>query len=258
MNNEPAAPPNKTKVSLSFDLRMVVGILLVIIVAMVVMWKPWNATHPNDRTVSVTGETTVKAEPDEYLFYPTYRFTGAVKDTTLDQLSKKNEAIVAELKKLGVPDSKIKTDSSGYGDYYSISRDPGSEATTYTLRLSVTVGTKDLAQKVQDYLITTSPTGSVSPQATFSDAKRKELENKARDEATKDARAKADQSAKNIGFKVGKVQKVSDGSGFGGVSPAYDGAGDLSLTEDSSKRQLSIQPGENDLRYSVTVVYYVK
>ncbi len=54
-------------------------------------------------------------------------------------------------------------------------------------------------------MVTTAPTGQVSPRPNFSDAKRKELESKARDEATKDARAKADQSARNLGFKVGKI-----------------------------------------------------
>ncbi|HTE22014.1 MAG TPA: SIMPL domain-containing protein [Candidatus Limnocylindria bacterium] len=250
--------PSKSKLSFSLDMRIIIAVLLIIIAGMLAVWKPWASPNSNDRTVSVTGDATVKAEPDEYLFYPSYQFKGADKDATLNQLTKKSNAIVAELKKLGVQDSKIKTNSSGYGDYYSISRDPESDATTYTLSLSVTVGNKDLAQKAQDYLVTTSPTGAVTPQPTFSDAKRKELEAQARDQATKDARSKADQSAKNLGFKVGKVQKVSDGAGFGEI-PYYGGITDGALSAaEQSKRQLTIQPGENDLRYSVTVIYYLR
>lgn len=254
----PEPSPPKSKLNLSLDMRIIIVVLLLVIVGMVAIWKPWASTQGNDRTISITGDATVKAEPDEYQFHPTYRFTNANKDAALADLSKKSDTVVAELKKLGLEDSKIKTDSSGYGEYYSITRDPQSRETTYTLRLTVTANTRELAQKVQDYLVTTSPTGSVSPTATFSDAKRKELENQARDQATKDARAKADQSAKNLGFKVGKIKQVSDGSGFGGISPYSPGSSSLELAEDSAKRQLSVQPGENDLRYSVKVVYYLR
>jgi uncharacterized protein YggE len=120
--------------------------------------------------------------------------------------------------------------------------------------LTITVNDKALTQKVQDYLVTTSPTGSVSPQTTFSEAKRKELESKARDEATKDARSKAEQSAKNLGFKIGKVKSVEDGSGFGGIV-LREG---LTMASDSKATSLSVQPGENDLHYTVTVTYYLR
>lgn len=252
MPPEESADKPKNKLSISFDLRIVVAILLVIIIAMVAIWRPWSAKTTGDRTITVSGEATVKAEPDEYVFYPSYQFKNADKDTALDELTKKSNTIVAELKKLGVEDSRIKTDSSGYGDY-PVSGKPETNRTTYTLSVTVTVGNKELAQKVQNYLVTTSPAGAVTPQPTFSDAKRKQLENQARDAATKDARAKADQSAENLGFKIGKVKQVSDGSGLGGVFPLSSGA----ALEDSSRRQLTLQPGENDLNYSVTVIYYV-
>jgi uncharacterized protein YggE len=253
-----STPSPKHKMSLSFDLRIVVVVLLLVIITMGALWKPWNGKTSDDRTVSVTGEATITAEPDEYLFYPNYRFKGTDKDAALADLTKKSDTIVGELKKLGVADSKIKTNSSGYGDYYSYSREPGTNESTYTLTLTVTVDNRTLAQKVQDYLLTTSPLGSVSPQPTFSDAKRKQLQTKARDAATKDARAKADQSAKNLGSKLGKVKQVSDGTGFDDIYYGTDSGGALSISESSDKRQLAIQPGENDLNYTVKVVYYLR
>ena len=123
--------------------------------------------------------------------------------------------------------------------------------------MTIKIDNRDLAQKVQDYLITTSPTGAVSPQAGFSEAKRKTLETKARDQATKDARSKADQSAKNLGFKIGKVKTVTDSSGFGGPI-VYGLAEGSNAGVDSSNTKLAVQPGENDLQYSVTVTYYVR
>jgi uncharacterized protein len=242
---------NKNKLHLSLDLRLIIAALLLAIVGMLALWKPWNTTNATDRTVQVTGQATLKAEPDEYAFYPSYQFKNANKDTALSELTKKSDTIVAELKKLGVEDKYIKTNSNGYD--YTTYRDTND--TIYTLMLTITVPTKELTQKVQDYLLTTSPMGSVSPQATFSDTKRKELENTARDEATKEARAKADQSAKNLGFKVGKVKSVSDGAGFGEITP-FETRGSAPMAADT--KQLSVQPGQNDLNYTVTVVYYVK
>lgn len=242
------------KKSLSLDLRFIVIILLLIMAIMVVIWKPWDTISSDDRTISVTGDATISAEPDEFAFSPTYEFTSANQDTALTDLTERSDGIVTELKKLGVKDNQIKTNASDYD--YQIYRKPGTDLSTYTLQLTITIGDKDLAQKVQDYLLTTSPAGTITPYPSFSDAKQKQIESKARDEATKDARAKAEQSARNLGFKVGKVKSVNDGTGFDDYY--LGGATTLEAGDSATSRSLAIQPGENDLSYSVTVVYYVK
>jgi uncharacterized protein YggE len=107
-------------------------------------------------------------------------------------------------------------------------------------------------------LLTTSPYGSVTPSAGFSKSKLKEVTNKARDEATKDARAKADQSAKNLGFSVGKVKTVKDDANGEGVYPMLlRGSADASMAAGSPELSAPIQAGENELDYQVTVTYYV-
>ncbi len=257
MDTEPVVKSRSNKFNLSVDLRIIILLLLAVIAAMLLIWKPWvSANKSADRTVQVTGDAKLTATPDEYTFSPSYEFKNSNKDAALAELTKKNEEIVAKLKTLGVPDKKIKSDFNGsdYPVYYE--EDP--QNTNYVLRLTVAVGTRELAQKVQDYLITTSPTGAVSPQASFSDAKRKQLENQARDEATKDARAKADQSAKNLGFKLGSVKSVSDSTGFD-IMP-YAVKNGLAATSEAAldTTKLSLQPGENDLNYSVTVSYYIR
>lgn len=245
---------NKKPKGMVLDYRVVIGVLLVVIAAMLFTWRPWESrVDGNTRTVSVMGQAKLTAEPDEYVFMPAYQFKNADRDTALAELSKKSDEVVKKLKDLGVSDSKIKTNSDGY-NYPVYGKDDTSTA-TYALRLTVTVSDKTLAQKVQNYLLTTAPTGSVSPQYTFSDAKRAELESKARDEATKDAREKAEQSARNLGFTIGDVKTVSDGANFGGY-PSISGG--TSGQDSASSTQLSLQPGENDLTYQVSVVYFLK
>jgi uncharacterized protein YggE len=251
---QPQKPQNRN--TLTLDYRFVCLALLAVIIAIVCIWKPWHASNSKDRTIQVTGEATVTAEPDEYAFTPAYTFTDADKQADLTNLAAKSTEVVAKLKSLGVANSKIKTNA----DNWSYPVYDSNNAPTYRLQLTVTVSSKELAQKVQDYLLTTSPSEAITPQASFSDSKRKALENQARDTASKNARAKADQSAKNLGFKVSNVKAVEDGAGFGGI--AYPmGAKTMALDAASGQAtapSLSVQPGENDLNYSVTVTYFIK
>lgn len=254
-------PQRKTP---KIDFRIVSIVLLVIIAVMFALWQPWANNTP-DRTIQVTGNSIIKAEPDEFVFYPTYQSASQNKDKALADLTAKNNTIVEKLKAFGVQDKQIKTNADNYS-----TPSPSTDSTlynpiapaddsTYTLRLTITVDNKTLAQKVQDYLLTTSPVGTITPVPNFSNEKRKTIEAQARDGATKDARQKADQSAKNLGIKISGVKSAIDGSGFGvipvGSGTAIENQIDSSMAKDPS---IIVQPGENELSYSVTVTYYVK
>lgn len=80
------------------------------------------------------------------------------------------------------------------------------------------------------------------------------LQTNAREKAEQDARAQADQSAKNLGFKVGSVKAVTDGSLNTGGPIVY---GDAASVAGTNAPQLNVQPGQNDFSYSVSVVYYI-
>lgn len=256
MSEQDSRPASlRRKMNISLDYRIIIFVLISIIIGLILAWQPWrDAPNSTDRTIKVTGQAKISAEPDEFVFYPSYEFKNADKAAALKELTQKNEEVVNGLKKLGINDNKIKTQSGGNND--------GPKTTeyrtdsTYRLSLTVTVNNDKEAQKVQDYLVSTAPYGSVSPQASFSEAKRKELENQAREKATLDARSKADQSANKLGLKIGKVKSLEDGTGFGGIQP-YSAQNDLGVSVLPSSK-LSIQPGENDLTYAVVIEYYVK
>lgn len=227
---------------------------MLIIVVMLAVWMPWSR-NSESRTISVSGESTIMADPDRYIFNPNYEFKNKDESVALNQQSEKSNEIITKLKALGVKDSDIKNNSSGYstGQMSPVSPD---DDTIYNLSLTITVSDKDLAQKVQDYLIATNPQGQVTPQPGFSESKRKELEDKARDQATKDARSKAEQIAKNTGAKLGKVKSIQDGGGLGQPEPMlYE---DKAVSSSSSEQSMPIQPGENELKYTVSVSYYLR
>lgn len=253
--NEPSKPKNTQQFTLRINYCYVaVGLLLVIIV-MFLIWKPWSGSTATDRTVEVTGQATLSATPDEFVFYPTYDFKNADKDAALNALTIKNNEVIAKLKALGVDDSKIKSNSDTWS--YPIYMYENDSTATYTLRLTITVDSKELAQKVQDYLLTTTPSGTISPQADFSDKKRRQIEDQARDEASKDARKKAEKSAENLGFKLAAVKAVTDSSGFGG-GYLYSADKMVAPVDSSATTSLPVQPGENELTYTVTVTYFIK
>lgn len=255
MEQQPTTNTDK-RLRMRPDYRMLTGILLLVIIVMLAVWKPWHSTaSAKDRTISVTGSATLTAEPDEFVFSPSYQFKNSDKQAALNDLTAKSSDLVAKLKGLGVASSKIKTnaDSWAFPVYGSNDTTP-----TYTLSLTVTVSDKTLAQKVENYLVDTSPSGALTPQASFSTAKQKSLESQARNKAAQEARAQAEQSAKNLGFKLAAVKSVDDSNGFGGGRIVPLGAPeDLTMGANGSK-SLTVQPGENTLNYSVTVTYYIR
>lgn len=260
-NEQDVSNKNKQKASLNFNInyKILTIILALLLIVSVAMWKPWVRDAEN-RTVTVTGEAVITAEADEFIFYPNWKVTAPTEQEALAQVTVKSDEIVTKLKELGVPDQNIKVTSSGNDGvtmYYptnEVESDP-----TYYLNINITATSKDQAQKVQNYLITTAPIGVITPSGGFSDAKQNELESQARDEASKDAREKADQTAKNLGFKVGKVKLVSDLQ-QGYIYPMYALDASINSAEAGTTKttDMAIQPGTNDLNYTITVEYYIR
>ena len=245
----------KQAVNLRLDLRVLSVVLLVVIVVMLALWQPWRGDRAGD-TVNVVGEATVKATPDEYMFMPYYQVKSDTKAAALAGATDKSSTVVKGLKDNGVAESSIKTSVSGYEDVDYGTNEPASKGWVYSVSITARVADEVIAQKVQDYLLTTEPEGDVTPMPTLSDTKRHTVEGEARDLATKDARAKADQTAKNLGFRLGRVKSVSDTGGFNMPYPVDMMAG--VSREKMPVSALDLHPGENDLTYSVQVTYYVR
>lgn len=236
----------------------VINFLLVVgtLISVVLFWRPWDPTvATSSRKITITGSAIVQDEPDEFTFTPSY-----TKDTT-EAITKLNNQIIATLKNLGVKDSQIKNNASSYGstDVYYMHPIDGKEQNT--LSLTVTVNDKKLAQKVQDYLLTTNPEGNITPIASFSASKRKALQDKARGDAIKDARMKANQTATGLGTKLGKVLEISEGANTSGcgvgdtICPVALEGSTSSSKDTTTDKSPSIQPGINDLTYSFTVTF---
>lgn len=248
--NDNKSPSNKLTIRLSWS--FVCTLLLIFNAVTVYLWKPWN-TVSEQRKITVTGESLIQATPDEYVLTPYFEYSDADKSKAMKQLSEQSVTVTAKLKELGVKDEQIKSTTSSYDTYAYSST--GTTNDKVQLYYTIKLNSKDVAQKVQDYLLTLNPKGQISPQASFSESKRKELNDKAREEAIADAKSNARKTAEQLKVKVGKVITVSDGVSGGPI--AYGVALDVksSSAETSS---LPIQTGQDEYRYSVTVEYEVK
>ena len=130
------------------------------------------------------------------------------------------------------------------------------------MALTIAITDKDLAQKVQDYLVTTSPSGSITPQISFSVAKQKVIETQARDESLIDAKSKAESSAKQLKVRLGRVAKVGNISSdsitpLAWMSDSPIGATTNSTDSSNTSSSYTIQPGLNDYGFKVEVTYEI-
>jgi len=240
----------KQSITIKLNAWIICAVLLIANLVTIGIWRPWEGTGTSDRTIVITGSTTIEAAPDQFVFSPYYQKEGTDKTVVNKELSDLSTTIVA--------DSAIKTDVNSY-EYSYYYGGPDGQATT-ALYITVTIKNKELAQKVQDYLVTTLPSGSVTPQILFSVEKQKVLETQARDAALANAKAKADSSATQLGARVGKVIKVSDMTS-GGITTlpwmmnAEKGFAGDSVSSPSSTSSYTIQPGLNEYSFSVEVTY---
>jgi uncharacterized protein YggE len=223
--------------------------LLVIILILLVLSKPWDTSASTEiRKITVTGQATVKEKPDEYRFNPYYEATGTNQAELKEQLTTQANQAVDALKELGVPEQDIKLDANSYDRWYVAQE---GEEGTLSVYLQITTRNEELAQEIQDYLLSTPAKGQLSPRATFSEAKQKELDVQVTDQAIEDAKTKANQQAKKFGTKVGDVIEVSQSQDS--VFPvAYD---TLELGAPEARSSLPVLPGQNEYRQTVTVTY---
>jgi len=240
--------PQKTqgkRLVLTFSWKMLSLVLLVSLIALTIYTKPWDTSPANPRTVTIKGEATIKKAPDSFVFNPSYEAEEQ------DAITSKTNEVVSKVKELGLGDAGIQSSVSNYNKYNT---DGSTGDPVYSVYLTLSVEDKELAQKIQDYLLTTSSTGQITPTAGFTKATQKVLRDEASNLAVQDARKRADSTAANLDTKVVKVVKVTEPDQTdGGIYPVYS-----SLDSKSSGAGLPINAGESEFNYTVEVEFEIR
>lgn len=213
-----------------------------------------------ERTFAVTGEGEVVVVPDVAEFTYTTVTEGELdldilQEVNAEKINKANSFV----KESGVDEKDIKTTSYSITPRYQYYRCeegpcPPPEIVGYAVRQSVSVKVRDFSV-VGEILsgVVGRGVNSISG-LSFSIDDPTEARNEAREEAMKKARDKAKAVAKAGGFGIGKLISVSES----GVSP-YQPVFRSSFAEASVGGSVpSVEPGSEEIRVNVTLVYEIR
>jgi uncharacterized protein YggE len=234
-------------------LQIVNTLLLVAILGLVLWSQPWSAsTSAEVKKISVSGEATIEAEPDEYLFGPYFEVKSSDEQEARARISKLSNDAVDALKELGVDESDISLDASSYDRWYWEEGEEG----VVNAYLQITVQDKELAQKVQDYLTNSEAKGQLTSSESFSTEKQEELDAQATELAIEDARMNAETQAKLIGAELGEVIEVKVNESYSAFP--FAAQLDTAIAEESQRVSLPVLPGEQEFTKSIDVVFEIK
>ena len=96
------ANPTAMKLTIRLSFSFICVLLLIVIAVMLFLWKPWSNVVSSARKISVTGQATIKSEPDEYQLSPYFEFDSADRTKNTTDASTMGQHITAKLKELGV------------------------------------------------------------------------------------------------------------------------------------------------------------
>jgi len=230
--------------------------LLAVVVIGTFAW--WNR---GGTELTITGKATVKAAPDEYVFYPSYESKSPDKESARAAVTTLGNATVNKLKELGISEQQLSSNVSVRDPYpvYEVGKEAEKDTFVATYALTVTVRNHAQAKQVQEYLSSTPVTGSVTPSSAFSDEQRKELERKARKLALEDAAAQAKDTSETLHVSIRGIKSIGEPT-WGGPVPFMtslkaEGAKDMAIQSAPAPELLV---GEQEITYQVQVVYRVR
>lgn len=213
--------------------------------------------------ITVTGEGKASVVPDIAQLSFTVQENASTVAAAQDSATKRTNNALAALKELGIADKDIKT--TGYQVYPQYESKPcapgmyctqGTTISGYQVSQSVEVKVRktDAAGTVLQKLGTLGVQNISGPNFMVDDDNK--VQEEARAEAIKDARAKAKVLAGQLGVRLGKVVNFSE-SGRGYPTPyfamAKGGAADVSAAPAPT-----LPTGENETNVSVSITYEIR
>lgn len=238
---------NKEKrIVLTLSWKLLALILALLLAGLTLYTKPWEQVSSNPRTIEITGEATIKRAPDSFIFNPSYEADSQ------EAIAAKTIEVVKALKELGLGDAGIQTQVSSYENY---GQDGPDGTYNHSVYMTLAVEDKELAQKVQDYLVQSGSIGQITPASGFTKATQKALRDEATTLAVEDAKNRAEQTAGNLGVKLGRVIKINEPDQNMDIYPisSYD-----SSFMKEGGMGLPINAGESEYPFSIKVEFEIR
>jgi uncharacterized protein len=161
--------------------------------------------------------------------------------------------IIDDLKKLGIAEKDIKTTDYNVSPNYNFGRGV-QNITGYTITqtLGVKISPIDIASKAIDAATLDGANLVNGVSFTFNDKTKKDLENKARTEAVKMAKEKAQSLSATTGIRLGKIVDVQESNGF---TPRPIMMASKAMEDNSGAGATQLSPGENSITIDITLSY---
>lgn len=223
--------------------------LVILAIAFGAFWlKPWQTKTQEAISVNSTGKTAVI--PDIAKISASLESQNPNLDRARAENEQKVTGLIVKLKELGIEEEDIKTQYFSAGPGYEVQIYPAPRPNTnqLTTTLEITIANFDNTNEILAAL-TQNGAGSIyGPNLTISDTKLEEAKSKAREDAVKNARSKAEELAELSSRKLGKVVKIEELGDFGIPVPI------LAQSEADLKQRASIiQPGQNEVTINLKV-----
>jgi uncharacterized protein YggE len=175
-----------------------------------------KAEPPAERPgqMTVTGQATLELSPDCADVSITIHVENDKTSSAVKQLEAKKVAMLEALAKAGIENGKVKLSSLGIDPVYAVNAQgyPTSFVRTYRAQITVIATTKDFA-KISDIMDAGASAGATSMSTQYRRSDLAEQKQKVRDMALAAAKAKAEQTAKALGIKLGRVVSVAENAG---------------------------------------------
>ncbi|WP_440951800.1 SIMPL domain-containing protein [Methanococcoides sp. FTZ1] len=228
--------------------------IAVVLLAAVIYAVPFiSSDQSTESTIFITGDAQTNVVPDT----ASLSIGVVVQAPTAKEASDENavlmDAVIKELRDLGLEDNEIKTSYVSVYPVYSYDGKPAIEA--YSASNNVQVTTKSL-DKLGDIIDRSTAAGANQiggVSFTVSDEKQNELRDELLTAAVNDASSKATQLADSLGVKIVGVQSSSINEG-----QAYPVYYEVPAMAEEAIASTPIEPGENTVSLSVQVTYIVR
>ncbi len=233
---------------------LVLGILVFFVGQMVYQSRILDQQNMNQITVS--GEGKIYAKPDIALIdlgVATQAVT--VADVTKNNTNKMN-AVLDAVKGLEIDEKDIQTTNYNLTPLYNYTQDSGRVFQGYTLSQNIQVKIRDFT-KIGDVLSKATTAGAnLVGDLQFTIDNPEQFKEQARAKAIEQAKANAQNLAKESGIGLGKIIDVYESSSPYPV--AYEYANALGASDMKSTQAPAIQPGQQEINIAINLTYQVR
>lgn len=260
-------PPQRIEQAAVFALVMVGVLLVVLAIAQLKQYRFIGSGVTASNTITVSGSGHVFAVPDMGEFTVSIQETAKDVKTAQTAATKKANAVIAYLKDAGVEEKDIKTIDYSVQPQYewqqavcaqSSGYCPGGKQVQTGFMVSETVQVKVRdTDKAGELLAGVGDKGATQVSGlSFTVEDETALQAQAREEAIADAKAKADELAKQLGVSIVRVVGFSED---GGRYPVMYAAKAMAMDSTSGAAPMpEIATGENKIASSVSVTYEIR